>query len=136
MFIWEVSQPAQVGSHLILPGSHLGEMKIFHMNTRKWASLARWDRVFFNQYCCVFRMLKSDSHLPKKTCFICIHSLNFKNDEKCFLCHLESSFVCHDFLVVLKKRLDQKDKVNFKIHDVATWLTNNCNTHIAQYLTK
>ena len=26
--------------------------------------------------------------------------------------------------------------VNFKIHDVTTWLTNNCNTHIAQYLTK
>ena len=26
--------------------------------------------------------------------------------------------------------------VNFKIYDVTTWLTNNCNTHIAQYLTK
>ena len=30
-----------------------------------------------------------------------------------------------------KKRLDWKDKVNFKIHDVKTWLTNKCNTHIA-----
>ena len=29
------------------------------------------------------------------------------------------------------KRLDEKDKVNFKIHDVTTWFTNNCNTHIA-----
>ena len=27
-------------------------------------------------------------------------------------------------------------KVNFKIHDVTTWFTNNCNTHIGQYLTK
>ena len=27
-------------------------------------------------------------------------------------------------------------KVNFKIHDVTTWLTVNCNTHIAQYLMK
>ena len=26
----------------------------------------------------------------------------------------------------VKKRLDQKDKVNFKIYDVTTWLTNNC----------
>ena len=39
------------GSHLTLPGSHLGEMKIFHMiNTRKRASQARWDGVFFNAY--------------------------------------------------------------------------------------
>ena len=28
------------------------------------------------------------------------------------------------------------DKVNFKIYDVTAWLTNNCNTHIAQYLEK
>ena len=32
------------------------------------------------------------------------------------------------------KRLDKKDKVNFKFYDVTAWLTNNCNTHIAQYL--
>ena len=31
----------------------------------------------------------------------------------------------HDFLFMQKKRLDQEDKVNFKIHDVTTWLTNN-----------
>ena len=36
----------------------------------------------------------------------------------------------------VEKRLDQKDKVNFKIYDVTTWLTNNCNTHIDQYLKK
>ena len=30
----------------------------------------------------------------------------------------------------------QKNKINFKIFDVTTWLTNNYNTHIAQYLTK
>ena len=34
------------------------------------------------------------------------------------------------------KRLDEKDKVNFKFYDVRAWLTNNCNTHIAQYLEK
>ena len=57
VFIWEVSQPALVGSHLILPGSHLDEMKIFYMNMRKWASPAKWDRIFFNQFCFVFQML-------------------------------------------------------------------------------
>ena len=34
------------------------------------------------------------------------------------------------------KRLDKKDKVNFKFYDVTAWLTNNCNTHIAEYLKK
>ena len=34
------------------------------------------------------------------------------------------------------KRLDKKDKVNFKFYDVPAWLSNNFNTHIAQYLEK
>ena len=34
------------------------------------------------------------------------------------------------------KRLDKKDEINFKFYDVTAWLTNNCNTHIAQYLEK
>ena len=32
-----------------------------------------------------------------------------------------------------EKRLEKKDKVNFKICDVAIWETNNYNTHIAQF---
>ena len=39
---------------------------------------------------------------------------------------------CLDFLVLYKKTLDQKYKVNFEIY-VATRLTMNYNTHIAQY---
>ena len=35
-----------------------------------------------------------------------------------------------------KKELAQKDKVGFKIYDVATWLINNYATKIDQYLTK
>ena len=34
----------------------------------------------------------------------------------------------------IEKRLDQKNKVNFKIYDVTIWETNNCNTHISQHL--
>ena len=30
--------------------------------------------------------------------------------------------------------VDCKDKVHLEIYDVTTWLTNNYNTHIAQYL--
>ena len=36
----------------------------------------------------------------------------------------------------VSKRLDEKDKLNFKSYDVTAWLTNNCNIHIAQYLEK
>ena len=34
----------------------------------------------------------------------------------------------------VEKLLHLKDKVNFEIYDVTTWLANNCNTHIGQYL--
>ena len=34
------------------------------------------------------------------------------------------------------KRLDWKDKVNFKIDEIVAWLTNNYNAHIAQYFKK
>ena len=36
----------------------------------------------------------------------------------------------------VEKPLDWKAKVNFKIYDVAIWLTNNFNAHIGQYLKK
>ena len=35
-----------------------------------------------------------------------------------------------------RNRPDWKDEVNFKFYDVTTWLTNNYNTYIAQYLKK
>ena len=50
LFIWEVSQPTWVGSHLILSGFHLGEMKICHMKMCRWVSPAKWDRFFFKTH--------------------------------------------------------------------------------------
>ena len=43
-----------------------------------------------------------------------------------------------NFLVIQKKLLDQKDKVNLKIYDLTTnnWLTNIYITHITQYFRK
>ena len=43
-----ISEPARLSG--ISLSSHLGEMKIFHMNTHKWASPARWDSMFFNLF--------------------------------------------------------------------------------------
>ena len=36
----------------------------------------------------------------------------------------------------VEKRFDYKGKVNFQVYDATTRETNNCNTHIAQYLKK
>ena len=34
----------------------------------------------------------------------------------------------------VEKRRFKNDKANFQVYDATTWATNNCNTHIAQYL--
>ena len=57
------SEPARVGGisldFVVIPPRRDENFlfKIFHMSTRKWASPARWDRVFFNQVFFVFQML-------------------------------------------------------------------------------
>ena len=62
---------------------------------------------------------------------------SFKNDEIISCQKLVSISRYLSFLSWLfgnvAKHLDKRDKVNFKIYDVTTWLTNNCNTHIVQY---
>ena len=40
------------------------------------------------------------------------------------------------FFGQVAKRLDKKDRVNFKFYDVTAGLTKNCNTHIVHYLKK
>ena len=62
--------------------------------------------------------------------------------KKCFLFHLKAFFVLKIFkflswhlnfwfvLVMQRKRLDEKDKVSFKIYGVTTCLTNNYKKHI------
>ena len=67
---------------------------------------------------------------------------SFKNDEKCFLFQLISSFILKIFKFLswlfghVQKQFDQKNKVNFKIYDVTTWEINNYNTRIAHYRKK
>ena len=36
----------------------------------------------------------------------------------------------------VEKRVDKKAMVIFRIYDFTDWITNNCNTHIAQYFKK
>ena len=78
----------------------------------------------------------------QKKLVICFIQSSLKNDQKCFLFDLKNfsfmifKFLSSLFVIMLKERLDQKDKVNFKIHDITTWLTNNYNTYITLYLAK
>ena len=62
--------------------------------------------------------------------------------KNAFYFTLEALFVLKIFKFLswifthVEKTVRLEDKVNFKVHDVTTWLTNNCDTHIAQYLKK
>ena len=81
----------------------------------------------------VLKKLKSDSHLPKK--LVLLASMKARG-ETCFLFHLKSSFNSQDISVFVltfwssrKSRLI-RNMVDFKIYEITSWLTNNCNTHI------
>ena len=96
---------------------------------------------FFPFVVCMLVLFTSDSHLPKKS-FIWINENHLKMMKNAFylfqklLSISRQLYFCFDFLVMQKKRLDQKEKIDFKIYDVKTLLTNNYIKHIAQYLTK
>ena len=63
--------------------------------------------------------------------------------EDVFYFTLKARFVLEIFTFVsrniyifgyIEKRLDKQAEVNFKIYDVTDRITNNYNTHVAQYL--
>ena len=60
--------------------------------------------------------------------------------KKVFYFTLKALLVLNTFKLLcllfghVEKRLYLKDNVDFNIYDVKTWLTNDCNTIIAQYL--
>ena len=47
-------------------------------------------------YVCIYPDMKRGISPSKKKCFICFDENPFKNDEKCFLFHLKSSFRSQD----------------------------------------
>ena len=44
--------------------------------------------------------------------------------------------LCRDFLVMYQNGLIKEIRLISNLYDMTTWLTNNCKTHIAQYLNK
>ena len=63
-------------------------------------------------------LLKSESHPPKKTMFFLFHRNPFKNDQKCFLFHLKSSFRSQNIkilvLTLIKNALIKKTMLILK----------------------
>ena len=55
------SEPARLGGILLdfagIPPRRDENFPYEHAGQPRWVSLARWDRVFFNQLCFVFQML-------------------------------------------------------------------------------
>ena len=80
----------------------------------------------------------------QKSCFYLLQWKSLKNDEKCFLFHVETFFVLEIFtllswlLGLIEKRLNKKTTVDFNVYDVIGWTTINYNIYIyiAQYLKK
>ena len=42
---------------ILLDFALIGEVKMFHINPRKWVSPVRCDKDFFNELCLIFQML-------------------------------------------------------------------------------
>ena len=91
------------------------------------------NRVLISTDMTAAKIVRVINKLQKET-----SSFTLKQIEKeTHLDHVDLKTICQVlFLVMEKKRHDSKDNVNFKIHDVPTWKTNNCNIHIAQYVKK
>ena len=91
--------------------------------------------------CAMLISLKVGPSLPKKI-FFCFNESPLKVIKNAFYFILKALFVLKIFRFLswlfghVNKLLEKKYKVNFKIYDVTTSLTHNCNTDIAQYLTK
>ena len=72
------------------------------------------------------KRLKSDSHLPKKKkLHYLLHWKPFKNDEKCFLFYLKSSFRSQDILVfVMAFWSCRKNSLIRKIRFISKFMTS------------
>ena len=84
-------------------------------------------------------LYKSDSHLPKKVFIICFNKSPLKMMKSAFYFILAALFVLKIFKFWSWLWSYWKNgliEVTFKIYYFTSWLTNNYNTYVIQYLTK
>ena len=84
---------------------------------------------------CLSSVLKSDSCVPKKVCFICFNNSPLKVMKNAFYFILKPLFVLKTFKFLswliwsCGKTAWKEAKVAFKIYDVTTWEISIYNTH-------
>ena len=115
---------------------------IFHIIF--WDRLVFWDNYWFynniTMVCKIYdffwlKMLKIRLSPFKNFLFICFIESPSKMMKNAFYFILKVLFVLKIFKF-LSWLFGDVEKIAFKIHDFTTWLRNNCNKHIAQYLVK
>ena len=85
--------------------------------------------------------VQEDSHLLKNLHYL-LHWKPLKMIKHAFHFILKALFILKIFKFLswlfdhVEKTTWLEWKVNFKIHDITTWLTNNCNTYISHHLRK
>ena len=84
-------------------------------------------------------MFKTGFSPFKKNCFVCFTGSPLKMVKNAFYFILKALFLLRVlnflswlFFQVEKAAWLEKDKVNFKVHNVTTWLTNICNPYISR----
>ena len=103
------------------------------------SSLPQNSEKYFNEYILAYIALKAHSKVRYN--FWQVKAL-YKLMKNAFYFTLKALFVLKLFIFLswlfghVGKRLDYKHEVNFKICDVTTWLTSNCDANIDQYLNK
>ena len=94
--------------------------------------------------CCLYVVLAFKGGLSpsKKVNFTCFNGSTLKVMKSAFYFMLKAIFVLDIFTFLsslfgyVEKRLDQKAKVNFRIHDATDLTASNYNTYLDQYFKK
>ena len=106
-----------------------------------WIFLKEWETY---RFFCFSEIIEGNKHFKvglltfhKSVCVICFFESPLKLLKNAFYFTLKALFVLKIFNFLSwpfghdEKRLDLKDKVSVRSHDVTTSLTGNCNRHIA-----
>ena len=123
-----------------------GDTQTFRENFLLFIGLCNWFFSFFFFFLSWYPSFRFSSFLLKGALeslrpFLMTES-PLKMMKNAFYFTLKALFVFKIFKFLLwlfghvQKTARLERYVNFKIHDVTTWLTNNFNTHIVQYLKK
>ena len=114
------------------------ERTVTSLSWREMVLELMWKKTYF-KVPCIFNLLK-DALSGLRQCLAAESPLTVMKNG--FYFTSKPVFVLKIFKLLswlffhVAKRVDYKDMVNLKFMTFTAWLTNNCNTHITQYLEK